>query len=282
VALLAVALLAPGSAQAASKADVSVSAAYGGEGGPRAVDFQIIDQSLAGITSVQFSLQGQPITSIHCGAGGWKPQVSPTGSATCVNGSFGPGQILPGYFIWGGSLPPTAGTLTVGYSTGTEQFPFTIAGTPPSSTPCTCLNLTASIAPGSITVATRTHKTTTTKASIAFTLDWNLACSGGSGAGCTGSIAVVPRAEGGWAKALAPSDTRVHCTGECSGSNAGSSRIRLVAAFRNATSVQAGLGGKRVLLRIQRHCGTKALPDEDLSIAFNRLAKPDAKKSKLG
>jgi hypothetical protein len=281
VALLAVALLAPGSGQAASKADVSVSAAYGGEGGPRAIDFQIIDQSLAGITSLQFSLQGEPITSIQCGSG-FKPQVSPTGSASCVGGPLNPGQILPGYFTWGGSLPPTAATLTVGTSTGTEQIPFTIAGTPPNSTPCTCLNLSASIAPGSITVATRTHKTTTTKASIAFTLDWNLTCSGGSGTGCTGSIAVAPRAEGGWAKALAPSDIPVHCNGECSGSNAGSSRIRLIAGFRAATSVRAGLGGKRILLRIQRRCGTKPLPDDDLSIAFNRLAKPDPKKSNLG
>ena len=139
------ALLASGSGQAASKSDVTVTVTRGTA--PGQLDWQLVDQSLTGLNLVRFQLQGQTIPSIACPSG-WTSQVSPTIGASCSGGSLGPGQTMAGTFTFGGSLPPTAGILTVGNSTGTEQVSFTIASSG-GTEPCQCVGLSASIDPKS-------------------------------------------------------------------------------------------------------------------------------------
>jgi hypothetical protein len=111
------ALLVSASGQAASKADVTVTVTRGSA--PGQLDWQLADQSFTGLNLVRFQLQGQAIPSIACPSG-WTSQVSPTSGAACSGGSLGPGQTMAGSFTFGGSLPPTAGILTVGNATGTE------------------------------------------------------------------------------------------------------------------------------------------------------------------
>jgi hypothetical protein len=263
-------MLASGSGQAASKSDITVSVTRGSA--PGMLDFQIADQSFPGLSSLRFVLFGVPITSITCPSG-WTSQVSPTSGAVCGGGSLGPGQTLAGSFIYGGSQPPTAGTLFVGNASGTEQIPFTIAGGTPS--PCKCVKLKASIVPASIDVTV--HEL----AQIKFKVRWTLTCSGGSGTGCEADLYIFPRAEGGWVpRDDSPYNIHVRCTGPCAGSHTGKKEVdlHLVGVTRD------DLAGKTLLVSTQTACGQlpgKQPETEHLSIKFDHVGRPDRKHSTL-
>jgi hypothetical protein len=275
VAGIVVALLALGGAgQAASKADVSVSVFLGSQ--PGTVDWQLADASFPGLSSVRFLLQGQAITSITCPSG-WTSQVSPTSGAVCGGGTLGPGQTMGGQFTFGGTLPPTAGTLFVGNSTGSEQVPFTISGGTP--TPCTCLSVKASIDPKSIEVEALARQPV---AKINFTVDWTLNCSPGSGGDCVASLAVVPEPGFHWVERIRGTfPHRIKCDGTCGRRTTGKSKVSFEMDFALGTHVRDAPAGRHLKILVYRNCGTKPGTDEVLSLAFDHLGRPNLHRSKL-
>lgn len=268
------ALLVSGSGQAASKADVSVTVTRGTA--PGMLDWQLADASFPGLTSVRFQLQGQTIPSITCPTG-WTSQVSPTSGAACSGGSLGPGQTMAGSLTFGGSQPPTAGVLTVGNASGTEQVPFTISGSG-GVQPCICLGLTASIDPRSIGVKYGEfggHP----YASIRFTVHWKLTCSIGTGK-CFATLHMSPSAEDVVWQAVSPGSIALSCEGPCGGTEPGSRKEVIHASFSNFASPRHELAGKRVEIHIVRECGEKRLAAEKFSIAFDSHGQPIRKRNK--
>jgi hypothetical protein len=256
-----------GAGQAAARADVTVTVRIGSA--PGTLDWQLADQSFPGLDSVRLQLQGQTIPSITCPSG-WTSQVSPTSGASCVGGSLGAGGTMAGTLAFGGSLPPTAGILTIGNSTGTEQIPFTIAGSSEGS--CTCIGLTASIDPASIRVSIEKRD----DGEIKFRLRWRLVCSAATAGGCEGSLTLHMRLEGKEIYHLSPNRISVDCPGPCGKVEHGERDVTLGAIF-----TRDAIAGKRLELGIGRTCGTRRLLPEDLFIDFDRVGRPDRTNSKL-
>jgi hypothetical protein len=266
------ALLASGSGQAASKSDVTVTVTRGTA--PGQLDWQLADQSFTGLNLVRFQLQGQTIPSIACPSG-WTSQVSPTSGATCSGGSLSPGQTMGGSFTFGGSLPPTAGLLTIGNSTGTEQVPFTIASSG-GTEPCQCVGLSASIDPKSIRLEVHYPR-----AFIFFKVHWKLDCSPGSSGGCLGILHVRPSARGEVLHSFEPPGIAINCRGPCGGVKSGTtSTLDYEAFFPPGTLPKHALAGNRIRVKISRDCGADTVVSS-LWIAFDDHGRPDPEKSKL-
>jgi hypothetical protein len=236
---------------------------------PGTVDWQLADQSFPGLDSVRFSLQGETVPSITCPSG-WTSQVSPTSGAACTGGSLGAGGTMAGSFTFGGSLPPTAGILTVGNSTGTEQIPFTIAGSSEGS--CKCIGLAASIDPASIRVSIEKR----VDGEIKFRLRWRLVCSTATTGGCEGTLTVHVRAEDKSIINLFPNKISVDCAGPCRDVEHGEKDVTLLGDF-----TRHDIAGKKLEIGIGRTCGTKRLVPQDLFIQFDRVGRPNRPKSKL-
>jgi hypothetical protein len=272
VAVIVVALLGSGAGQAASKADVTVAVTRGTA--PGQLDWQLADQSFTGLNSVRFQLQGQTIPSITCPSG-WTSQVSPTSGASCSGGSLGPGQTMAGSFTFGGSLPPTAGLLTIGNASGTEQITFTISGSG-GSEPCQCVGVSASIDPKSIKLEVHYPR-----AFVFFKLHWKLDCTPGSSGDCSARLHVRPSANGEVLHSFEPPGIVVTCRGPCGGVKSGTtSTLDYEAFFPRGTLPKHALAGNRIRVRIVRDCGADTTVSS-LWIAFDDHGRPDPAKSKL-
>lgn len=140
--------------------------------------------------------------------------------------------------------------------------------------PCKCILLTARIVPSSFQVKTYGIGGVVR---VDLNIHWTLNCLKGFGPRCRGTLAMdAPRIGDHSLSFIDGPRVTVRCNGRCSGLSEGTFEADLY-GFRNRDD----LAGLRVPVVLRRTCQGKKFAPVRLSLAFDRLERPDREKSKL-
>jgi hypothetical protein len=140
--------------------------------------------------------------------------------------------------------------------------------------PCKCILLTARIVPSSFQVETYGNKG---EVRLDFNIHWTLNCLKGFGPRCRGTLAMnAPRIGHSLLFINGLPRVTVRCNGRCSGLSDGTFEAHL-----HGFKSRDDLAELRVPVVLRRTCQGKKLAPVRLSLAFDRLGRPDREKSKL-